>query len=55
MKVIDQRQQDYTNEEINEVADWFSSLTIEQIFFLKSSYEAMLKAQAQAQGHEYVH
>lgn len=50
-----EKKPEYTDEEINEVAAWWSDLTLEQIFFLKTSYEEMLKAQAREQGHEYVH
>lgn len=32
----------YTDEEINELAEWAESLTIKQLFFLKESYEAFL-------------
>jgi hypothetical protein len=45
----------YTDQEINEVADWWSALTLEQIFYIKKSYEALLKSQAREAGHEYVH
>jgi hypothetical protein len=45
---------DFSSTEINEVADWLNDLSFEQLIFLKQSYEAMLKFQAQACGSEYV-
>lgn len=45
----------FSDDEINEVADWLNSLTFDQLYFLKGCYEDMLKTQAQEQGHEYVH
>lgn len=45
---------EYTDDEINELAEWIESLRIEQIFFLKLQYEAMLNAQAQGCGSDYV-
>lgn len=46
----------YSDEEINELAEWFEELTLRQAFFLKDSYEGYLKAQAQEYtGGTYVH
>ncbi len=45
----------YTDQEINEVADWFAALTIDQLFFLMKSYEAMMDIQARENGSAYVH
>lgn len=48
----------YSDQEINDLADWFQDLTIRQLFFLKDSYEAMLVIQAQGiqgQGNIHVH
>lgn len=43
-----------TDEEINQVAEWFQGLTIQQLFFIKASYEDMLQYQARTCGNEYV-
>lgn len=48
-------EQEFTNEEINALAEWLETLTIAQIFFLKDSYEAMLQMTAKECGSEYVH
>lgn len=45
----------YTDQEINDVADWFAALTIDQLFFLMKSYDEMLNVQAKESGHDYVH
>lgn len=55
MKKFPEHDEAYTDEEINELADWFSSLTIRQIFFLKETYESFLKHQAVEVGQEHVH
>ncbi len=34
-------QEFYSDEEINELAEWAEGLTIKQLFFLKDSYEAL--------------
>lgn len=46
----------YSDDEINELADWFQDLTIKQLFFLKQSYDAMQVMQAQGimKGNTYV-
>lgn len=45
----------FTDEEINEIADWLESLTIQQLFFLKESYEALLQSYAHEAGSSHVH
>lgn len=45
----------YTDEEINELAEWLEDLTLRQAFFLKESYEQLLQAQAHEVGQAYVH
>ncbi len=46
----------YTDQEINEIAEWAQDLTLKQLFFLKESYESMLKIQAyEFGGNGYVH
>lgn len=37
----------YTDEDINNIAEWLNNLTFRQLMFLKDSYEAMLKEQAE--------
>ncbi len=44
----------YSDEEINELADWLEDLTLKQAFFLKESYEGYLIQQSQAAGCVYV-
>lgn len=45
---------EYTDEEINELAEFFRDLTIEQAFYLKDSYESFLLMYAKECGSEYV-
>ncbi len=45
----------YTDEQINELADWFESLTAKQLFFMKKKYEQLLKSYANEAGSEHVH
>lgn len=47
--------QTYSNEEINQLAEWFEELTIKQAFFIKESYEAMMKQQAYEFSNGHVH
>ena len=46
---------EFSDKEINEIADWLQELTLPQLSFLMKSYEELLKAQAREQGHEHVH
>lgn len=46
---------EYSPSEIDELAEWFQDLTLKQAFFLKESFEAHLKLQAQGHGSMYVH
>lgn len=50
-----QKKSEYSDQEINEIADWLADLTLKQAFFLKESYEAMLFAQSQACKSEFLH
>ncbi len=44
----------YSDEEINDLADWLEDLTLKQAFFLKESYEGYLVQQSQSAGCAYV-
>lgn len=44
----------YSDEDINELSEWLEDLTLKQIFFLKESYEIMLKQFAMECGSQYV-
>jgi len=44
----------YTDKEINQVAEWFETLTFPQLVFLKACYEDMLQKQARMAGTDYV-
>jgi hypothetical protein len=45
----------FSDEEINELAEWLGDLTIKQTFFLKDSYESFLKMEAMNYGgHGYI-
>lgn len=46
----------YSDQEVNEMAEWVQDLSLKQLFFLKESYESMLKIQAcEFGGNGYVH
>lgn len=46
----------YSDQEINEIADWAADLTLKQLFFLKASYDSFLKMEAHSMGgNGYVH
>lgn len=45
----------YTDEEINELAEWLEELTLKQAFFLKESYEAFLKMKTTHEADNHVH
>ena len=45
----------YTDDEINELAEWMEELTLKQAFFLKDSFQAYLVNGANCHGQEYVH
>ncbi len=56
MKILNSKEKDsYTDQEINELAEWLEDLTLKQVFFLKQSYDGYLKAQAQESGCAHVH
>lgn len=50
-----QKKDKYTDEEIDELGEFFKELTLKQAFFLKESYEAMLVMQAHEMGNVNVH
>lgn len=57
-RIIDPREKEkesYTDEEINDLAEWLEDLTLRQAFFLKDSYEGFLNAQATESGNTHVH
>ena len=45
----------YTDEQINELAEWMRDLTIDQAFFLRDNYESFIKLQAATIGNGYIH
>lgn len=46
----------YTDEQINELAEWLQDLTLKQAFFLKESYEGYLNEMALSCGEtRHVH
>lgn len=46
----------YTDEEINQVAEWIQGLTFDQLCFLKESYEAFVIMRAHEAGsNDHVH
>ncbi len=45
----------YSNEEINQLAEWLEDLTLKQAFFLKESYEGYLNQQSIDCGSAYAH
>lgn len=47
--------QTYTNEEINEIADWINDLTLQQLFFLRDSYFAFIAMQTLHMENKNVH
>lgn len=47
--------ENYTDEEINELAEWLEELTLKQAFFLKESYEAFLKMKTAHEADTHVH
>lgn len=50
-----EKAKEFTNDEINEIAEWMNTLTLEQLFFLKSSYEAFVAMQTLPMESSYVH
>lgn len=54
-KSLSQSKDEYTDEEINDLAEWLEDLTLKQAFFLKESYEGYLMQQAQAVEANFVH
>lgn len=50
-----QQKTEYTDEEINELAEWVESLTLKQTFWLKESFEAYMKMRAINEESLHVH
>ncbi len=48
-------QDELSDQEINELADWYESLTIAQLAFIKASYLSMLDGHAHEIGQRFVH
>ncbi len=46
---------EYSDDEINALAEWLNGLTFKQVCFIKDSYEAMIQEQARECGQTYVH
>lgn len=53
--IATQEKTEYTDEEINELAEWFEELTLKQAFFLKDSFAGYMTAKAQEHGQEHAH
>lgn len=49
------KKESYTDEEINELAEWLDDLTLKQAFFLKESFQAYLDYNAKSHGQEFMH
>lgn len=50
------KKETYTDEQINELAEWWDNLTFRQLYFLKQTYEGMLIDQSLANGgNEFIH
>lgn len=45
----------YSEPELEALKDWFLSLTIAQMFFIKGCYESMQLEQAKEYDQEFVH
>lgn len=50
-----QTAENYTNDEINELAEWLEDLTLKEAFFLKESYESFLKLKTAHEVDIHVH
>lgn len=46
---------EYTDAQVNELAEWIEDLTFRQLFFLKETYGAYLNGQAMEVGNNHVH
>lgn len=46
---------EYTDQEINQVAEWWASLSLRELFFIKELYEAFLESQLTNSGDINVH
>lgn len=49
------KSENYSNEEINEIAEWMNELTLEQLFFLKNSYAAFIAMETMHMESKHVH
>lgn len=55
MKSLKQQVSKYTDEEVNELAEWLEDLTLKQCFFLKESFEAYLQMAVMHEENKNVH
>ncbi len=51
----EQTGESYSDDQINELSEWLDDLTLKQVFFIKESYEGLLKSQANSCDSAYVH
>lgn len=47
--------EEFTDEELNLLAEWFQNLTIAQLSYIKDSYTSQLQANAHEIGQLHVH
>lgn len=57
MKKVSEKQlsTEYSDKEINELAEWLEELTLKEAFFLKESYEGYLKKRLMHEVDKHVH
>lgn len=59
MKSLEPKDKDqkplYSDQEIIEVAEWLNELSLQQLIFLKQSYDAFLSMEAMHMGNTHVH
>lgn len=53
-KIEPKKTEVYSDQVINDLAEWADGLTIQQLLFLKNSYEALLQIHAHESGNTYV-
>ena len=49
------KQQTYSEKEMEELKEWLFDLTIDQLFFMKDSLNEFYKIVAEGHGSDYVH
>lgn len=54
-EVITEKPKGFTDKEINEMSEWLNDLSLQQLFFLKSSYEAFLAMELVHMESPHVH